>query len=100
MSALNTTLPRSSDSVRVARRLVQTHATMLGSQQRDDAVLMVSELVTNALQHGVGTISLQIDVASDGCESRCRTRATSARPQPDTGRSRRLGPSNRGSARR
>ena len=66
MSALNTTLPRSSDSVRVARRHVQTHATMLGSQQRDDAVLMVSELVTNALQHGVGTISLQIDVASDG----------------------------------
>lgn len=65
MSALSTTLPRSPDSVRVARRLVHTHSTMLDSQQRDDAVLMVSELVTNALLHGVGTISLRIEKASD-----------------------------------
>lgn len=37
----------------------------LDSQQRQDAVLMVSELVTNALLHGVGAISLRIDVEAD-----------------------------------
>ena len=65
MSALSTTLPRSPDSVGVARRLVRAHAGMLDAQRREDAVLMVSELVTNALTHGVGTISLQIDAAPD-----------------------------------
>jgi anti-sigma regulatory factor (Ser/Thr protein kinase) len=65
MSAHSTTLPRSPGSVGVARRLVQTHATTLSSHQGDDAVLMVSELVTNALVHGTGTIALRIDVASD-----------------------------------
>ena len=65
MSALSTTLPRSPDSVGVARRLVRDHAGMLDAQPREDAVLMVSELVTNALTHGVGTISLQIDTAPD-----------------------------------
>jgi anti-sigma regulatory factor (Ser/Thr protein kinase) len=65
MSAHSTVLPRSPGSVGVARRLVQTHASMLSSRQRDDVVLMVSELVTNALVHGTGTIALRIDVASD-----------------------------------
>jgi anti-sigma regulatory factor (Ser/Thr protein kinase) len=65
MSVLSTTLPRSPDSIRVARRLVQTHVPALAPQSREDASLMVSELVTNALVHGVGTISLRIDVASD-----------------------------------
>jgi anti-sigma regulatory factor (Ser/Thr protein kinase) len=35
---------------------------MLGSQRREDAALLVSELVTNALVHGIGTITLRIDV--------------------------------------
>ena len=65
MSALDTTLPRSSDSVGIARRRVNGHTTALGPQRREDAVLMVSELVTNALVHGVGTISLRIDVEAD-----------------------------------
>jgi anti-sigma regulatory factor (Ser/Thr protein kinase) len=62
MSALRTSLPRSPDSIRTARRLVHQHTTTLASQQREDAALMVSELVTNALVHGIGTISLRIDV--------------------------------------
>jgi anti-sigma regulatory factor (Ser/Thr protein kinase) len=60
MSALDTTLPRSADSVGAARRLVNERTSTLTSQQRRDAELMVSELVTNALVYGVGTISLQI----------------------------------------
>jgi anti-sigma regulatory factor (Ser/Thr protein kinase) len=62
LNALSTSLPRSPDSIRTARRLVHEHTTTLGSQRREDAALMVSELVTNALVHGIGTITLRIDV--------------------------------------
>jgi anti-sigma regulatory factor (Ser/Thr protein kinase) len=62
MKALDTTLPRSADSVATARRLVNDHMATLGSRQRADATLMTSELVTNALVHGIGTISLRLDV--------------------------------------
>ena len=61
MSTVSTNLPRSPDSVGTARRLVNRHTLSLGLQQREDAVLMVSELVTNALVHGVGAIALRID---------------------------------------
>jgi anti-sigma regulatory factor (Ser/Thr protein kinase) len=62
MNEVTTELPRSPHSAGTARELVNAHTTMLGSQQRADAALMVSELVTNALLHGVGTITLRIDV--------------------------------------
>jgi anti-sigma regulatory factor (Ser/Thr protein kinase) len=62
MNALNRTLPRSPDSISTARRLVYQHTATLASPQRDDAALMVSELVTNALRYGIGTIRLRIDV--------------------------------------
>jgi anti-sigma regulatory factor (Ser/Thr protein kinase) len=62
MNALRTNLPRSPDSIRTAREFVNAHSSTLSSRQREDAALMVSELVTNALVHGIGTISLRIDV--------------------------------------
>ena len=62
MSAFALDLPRSPDSVSAARRRVDSHTIGLSSQQREDAALMVSEVVTNALMHGAGTISLRIDV--------------------------------------
>jgi anti-sigma regulatory factor (Ser/Thr protein kinase) len=62
MNAVTTNLPRSVESARTARELVNAHTTTLGPQQREDAALMVSELVTNALLHGVGSISLRVDV--------------------------------------
>ena len=62
MNTLKTNLPRLPDSVGTARRLVNAHATTLGPRKREDAALMVSELVTNALLHGTGTISLRIEV--------------------------------------
>jgi anti-sigma regulatory factor (Ser/Thr protein kinase) len=65
MNAVTTNLPRSPDSVRTARRLLDAHAGTLRPQQRTDAALMVSELVTNALLHGSGTISLRIDLERD-----------------------------------
>lgn len=61
MNALSTNLPRSPDSIRTARHLVNDHTTTLGLQRRQDAALMVSELVTNAVLHGVGAITLRIE---------------------------------------
>jgi two-component sensor histidine kinase len=65
MSAVTATLPRAAGSVRAARRLVDSHSTALSVTQRDDAGLMVSELVTNALRHGEGEITLRIRSGSD-----------------------------------
>jgi anti-sigma regulatory factor (Ser/Thr protein kinase) len=66
MNPVTTDLPRSPKSVGAARRLVRAHSSRLDAKQRDDAALMVSELVTNALQHGVGVISLRIDIEPAG----------------------------------
>jgi anti-sigma regulatory factor (Ser/Thr protein kinase) len=66
MNAVTTDLPRSPSSVGAARRLVRAHSSTLDPKQRGDALLMVSELLTNALEHGVGTISLRIDIEPDG----------------------------------
>jgi anti-sigma regulatory factor (Ser/Thr protein kinase) len=60
MNTVSINLPRLPDSVGAARQLVNGHATSLGAQERQDAALMVSELVTNAVVHGVGAISLRI----------------------------------------
>src|ERR1700744_1186555 len=65
MSTLSTDLPRSPEAASAARQLVDDHTTSLAAQQRPDAVLMVSELVNNAVVHGVGEISLRIDVERD-----------------------------------
>lgn len=65
MNTLCTNLARSPNSVGAARRLVNGHTPSLDSQQRRDAVLMVSELVTNAVLHGVGAISLRVDAEAD-----------------------------------
>jgi anti-sigma regulatory factor (Ser/Thr protein kinase) len=62
MSTLSINLPRSPESAGAARKLVNDHTTSLDSQQQQDAALMVSELVNNAVLHGVGAISLRIDV--------------------------------------
>jgi anti-sigma regulatory factor (Ser/Thr protein kinase) len=65
MNTLSTNLSRSPDPVGAARRLVNGHTPSLDSQQRQDAALMVSELVTNAVVHGVGAISIRIDAEAD-----------------------------------
>ena len=85
MNALTTDLPRSPESVRRARQLVNAHTNALASQQRTDAALMVSELVTNALRHGTGNISLGIDVEARGVRIEVSDQgdvALSPRPTP------------------
>jgi anti-sigma regulatory factor (Ser/Thr protein kinase) len=61
MTPFTRTLPRSPDSVAAARRLVHAETGGFGAQRRDDVSLMVSELVTNALHHGIGTITLRVE---------------------------------------
>jgi anti-sigma regulatory factor (Ser/Thr protein kinase) len=61
MTPTSRTLPRSPDSVAVARQLVHAETGRFDAGRRDDASLMVSELVTNALHHGIGTITLRVE---------------------------------------
>jgi anti-sigma regulatory factor (Ser/Thr protein kinase) len=65
MNTFGGQLARSPDSVWVARHLVNSHTASFGFQQRHDVALIVSELVADAVQHGVGAISLRADVEGD-----------------------------------
>jgi len=55
----NIHLPRRTEAVAAARDFVGELAPWLGPRS-DDAKLLVSELVTNALKYGVGDIRLKI----------------------------------------
>ena len=66
MSGLQAVLPRSPEAPARARAWVLEHGATLNAQQRQDAALLVSELVTNAVVHGIGTISFRIDVDAGG----------------------------------
>jgi anti-sigma regulatory factor (Ser/Thr protein kinase) len=63
MTSVTSTLPRAADSIRIARQLVDLQSSGLTQARREDAALMVSELVTNALRHGRGEITLRITPA-------------------------------------
>jgi two-component sensor histidine kinase len=60
VNTVSTTLARETDSIRVARAFVDSHSPRLTVARREDARLMVSELVTNALRHGAGVIALRV----------------------------------------
>jgi len=58
-------LPRDATAPRRARRTVEEHAGRLSAERLDAAILLVSELVTNALVHGEGDIVLELGWAGD-----------------------------------
>ena len=93
-------LPRIEGSAGLARLIVTAHGSSLGSEQLKNANVMVSELVSNAFQHGEGQICLTVESGPDGVWARCPTRASPidrhAGPAPGTPR---LGAPVRGSAR-
>jgi anti-sigma regulatory factor (Ser/Thr protein kinase) len=62
---LKQALPRDRSAPRRARRLVEEHARGLPRERLDAAVLLVSELVTNALVHGEGEILLELGMVGD-----------------------------------
>ena len=50
---------------REARRFTADHAADLPEDRRHAAVLLVSELVTNSVAHGVGTVVLRLELVAD-----------------------------------
>lgn len=54
------TLPREVDAPAMARQYVTEHATWLPADVLDDALLLVSELVGNAVRHGRDEIVLRL----------------------------------------
>ena len=59
---ITVTLPRDPAAPRRARALLREHAGGLDADRLDSAVLLISELVTNAVLHGTGEIRLVIDL--------------------------------------
>jgi anti-sigma regulatory factor (Ser/Thr protein kinase) len=87
---ITVTLPRDPGAPRRARALLREHANGLDTDRLEAAVLLISELVTNAVLHGTGEIRLIIDV--DGDDARFAvsdegdgTPAISDTPGPDGG---------------
>ena len=69
-------LPRGRQAPARARRaIVQWYGQRLERGELDDARLFVSELVTNALVHGVGRTRLRTDVDEDAFFWKSRTKA-------------------------
>ncbi len=62
VASQRSTLPRDGSAPAQARRAIEAHAALLAPDDLDTARLLVSELVTNALQHGEGEIALTLDV--------------------------------------
>jgi anti-sigma regulatory factor (Ser/Thr protein kinase) len=59
---ISVTLPRDHGAPGQARALLREHADGLDRDLLDTAVLLISELVTNAVLHGTGEIRLLIDI--------------------------------------
>src|ERR1700743_256220 len=59
-------LPRIPGSAGIARMVVTAHAQALSAAQLKDARLLVTELVTNAFEHGEGQICLTVDSDAEG----------------------------------
>jgi two-component sensor histidine kinase len=64
--AITVTLQRDHNAPGRARALLREHADALDRDRLDTAVLLISELVTNAVLHGTGEIRLIIDVEGTG----------------------------------
>ena len=79
-------LPTTPRAARVARELVRRHAgASLSSDALEDAVLLVSEVVTNAVLHGSPPVTLVLDPVDDGGRLRvavsdCRTSDPTVQP--------------------
>jgi two-component sensor histidine kinase len=54
-------LPRDRSAPRAARALIRDHVPDLSGERLDTAVLLISELVTNAIVHGAGRIVMTIE---------------------------------------
>ena len=92
-SVVSITLPATAVAARDARRYVEKQLVGVDDEVRDNAILLVSELVSNALRHAGTAIDVEVrrgrrDVrveVTDGHE-RYRLRPGSADPEAEDGR--------------
>ena len=73
-------LPRSSDAPRQARHLVRD---FVAPERVDDATLLVSELVTNAVKYGPEHEAFSLIVRSDGSRTRFTVHDLGLGPLPE-----------------
>ena len=76
------TLQRTVGAPREARERVRQYADMLGAQRIEDAELLVSELVTNAVKYGPEDSELRLIVDTDDERLRVIVHDTGAGPLP------------------
>jgi anti-sigma regulatory factor (Ser/Thr protein kinase) len=74
------TLPRSTDAPRQARQLVRD---FVAPDRADDATLLVSELVTNAVKYGPEEEAIRLIVRRDGSRTRFTVHDLGAGPLPE-----------------
>ena len=73
-------LPRSSDAPRQARHLVRD---LVAPDRLDDATLLVSELVTNAVSHGPEEETIRLIVGQSGGRTRFTVHDLGRGPLPE-----------------
>jgi anti-sigma regulatory factor (Ser/Thr protein kinase) len=87
---ISVTLARSDGAPGQARALLREHADGLDRRRLDTAVLLISELVTNAVLHGTGEILVTIDIRRHDarfsvCDEGSGTPVVRPEPGPDGG---------------
>jgi anti-sigma regulatory factor (Ser/Thr protein kinase) len=76
------TLPRTIQAPRQARDRMRAYEARLGPERTEDAALLVSELVTNAVKYGPEHGEIKLIVAEDESRMRVTVHDTGAGPLP------------------
>jgi anti-sigma regulatory factor (Ser/Thr protein kinase) len=65
MLSLTLELERDNDAPARARTMIRGLKPLLGAERTEDATLLVSELVTNAVKYGSGPVELHVEAGED-----------------------------------
>jgi anti-sigma regulatory factor (Ser/Thr protein kinase) len=65
MLSLTLELDRDHDAPARARTMIRGLRMLLGAERTEDATLLVSELVTNAIKYGTGPVHLHVETGED-----------------------------------
>ena len=65
MLSLTLELERDNDAPARARTMIRGLKPLLGAERTEDATLLVSELVTNAVKYGSGPVELHVEADDD-----------------------------------
>jgi two-component sensor histidine kinase len=76
-------LERTSDAPREARHRVRGMHDVIGADRLEDAVLLVSELVTNAVKYGPEHERIELIVSAEGERTRFTVHDLGAGPLPE-----------------